>query len=229
MFCMILAGCQSLPSDTPDRSADTSRAIGMELAFERAGGGSDANIYNGHGLATAIIATGMTNVHSTSEQVTLPAVNTVQPPPMPKLEATGGEPAATGQAYSTLRLLGLPADDGALRANNGTFSVNVELRPALRANHRLRLVLDGQPHGPATRGSQLQVVNADRGEHQLAVQVLAGEQVIQQSESHTFTVQRVNTGSPALRPPPPQPKPTPSPAPSAPAPAPQSNSIAAPR
>lgn len=164
-----------------------------------------------------------------SEQVTLPAVNTVQPPPMPTLEATGGEPAATGQAYSTLRLLGLPADDGALRANNGTFSVNVELRPALRANHRLRLVLDGQPHGPATRGSQLQVVNADRGEHQLAVQVLAGEQVIQQSESHTFTVQRVNTGSPALRPPPPQPKPTPSPVPSAPAPAPQSNSIAAPR
>ena len=101
-----------------------------------------------------------------SEQVTLPAVNTVQPPPMPTLEATGGEPAATGQAYSTLRLLGLPADDGALRANNGTFSVNVELRPALRANHRLRLVLDGQPHGPATRGSQLQVVNAARGEQE---------------------------------------------------------------
>ena len=47
------------------------RAIGLELAFERAGCGSDANIYNGHGLATAIIATGMTNVHSTSEQVTL--------------------------------------------------------------------------------------------------------------------------------------------------------------
>ena len=47
------------------------RAFGMELAFERAGGGSDANIFNGHGLATAIIATGMTNVHSTSEQVTL--------------------------------------------------------------------------------------------------------------------------------------------------------------
>ena len=47
------------------------RAIGLELSYERAGGGSDANIFNGHGLATAIIATGMTNVHSTSEQVTL--------------------------------------------------------------------------------------------------------------------------------------------------------------
>ena len=30
-----------------------------------------ANIFNGHGLATAIVATGMTNVHSTNEQVEL--------------------------------------------------------------------------------------------------------------------------------------------------------------
>lgn len=47
------------------------RNIGMDLSYEKAGGGSDANIFNGRGLATAIIATGMTNVHSTSEQVTL--------------------------------------------------------------------------------------------------------------------------------------------------------------
>jgi tripeptide aminopeptidase len=47
------------------------RSIGMELTYERAGGGSDANIFNGYGLATAIIATGMANVHSTKEQVEL--------------------------------------------------------------------------------------------------------------------------------------------------------------
>lgn len=47
------------------------RSIGMELTYERAGGGSDANIFNGYGLATAIVATGMTNVHSTKEQVEL--------------------------------------------------------------------------------------------------------------------------------------------------------------
>ncbi|WP_310599507.1 M20/M25/M40 family metallo-hydrolase [Desulfobulbus sp.] len=47
------------------------RSIGMELTYERAGGGSDANIFNGYGLATAIVATGMTNVHSTTEQVEL--------------------------------------------------------------------------------------------------------------------------------------------------------------
>ena len=47
------------------------RAIDMDLTLEVAGGGSDANIFNGYGLQTAIIATGMTHVHSTDEQVSL--------------------------------------------------------------------------------------------------------------------------------------------------------------
>ena len=47
------------------------RSIDMEVEFAVAGGGSDANIFNGFGLQTAIIATGMTHVHSTDEQVEL--------------------------------------------------------------------------------------------------------------------------------------------------------------
>ncbi len=47
------------------------QSIAMELQLVIAGGGSDANIFNGYGLPTAIIATGMTNVHSTREQVKL--------------------------------------------------------------------------------------------------------------------------------------------------------------
>jgi tripeptide aminopeptidase len=53
------------------RVEEAARSIGMELTYERAGGGSDANIFNSYGLATAILATGMTNVHTTSEQVEL--------------------------------------------------------------------------------------------------------------------------------------------------------------
>nr|WP_320011540.1 M20/M25/M40 family metallo-hydrolase [uncultured Desulfobulbus sp.] len=53
------------------RIAAAAKAVGIELSYEKAGGGSDANIFNGHGLATAIVATGMTNVHSTNEQVEL--------------------------------------------------------------------------------------------------------------------------------------------------------------
>jgi len=53
------------------RIAAAAASIGMNLSYEIAGGGSDANIFNGCGLPTAIVATGMTNVHSTAEQVSL--------------------------------------------------------------------------------------------------------------------------------------------------------------
>lgn len=42
-----------------------------EQSFIIAGGGSDANIFNGFGLPTAIIATGMTDVHTTDENCNL--------------------------------------------------------------------------------------------------------------------------------------------------------------
>jgi tripeptide aminopeptidase len=53
------------------RIAAAAARIGMDLRYELAGGGSDANIFNGCGLPTAIVATGMTNVHSTTEEVSL--------------------------------------------------------------------------------------------------------------------------------------------------------------
>lgn len=42
-----------------------------EIRYERAGGGSDANIFNGNGLQTAIIGIGMDHVHSTAETIDL--------------------------------------------------------------------------------------------------------------------------------------------------------------
>ncbi len=53
------------------RLEEAAQAINLELSFEQAGGGSDANVFNGYGLPTAIIATGMTNVHSTEECINL--------------------------------------------------------------------------------------------------------------------------------------------------------------
>ncbi|MGB4076067.1 DUF4124 domain-containing protein [Pseudomonas sp.] len=139
-----------------------------------------------------------------AQNVELPKTNSVsmQAPSAPPTEP----PAASSAApYTTLQLTGIP-DDEAMRANNGTFSVGVDLQPRLASNHRLRLLLDGKPHGQPSNVPRLQVSNADRGEHSLAVEVLSGDQSIQQSPTVTFTVQRVNTSSPALRPPPPKPK-----------------------
>ena len=151
----------------------------------------------------------------TTENIQLPATNSVSMP-VPSLPTTspadGSDSTASNAApYSMLQLTGIP-DDAAMRANNGTFSVGVDIQPRLSSNHRLRLLLDGQPHGQPSNVPRLQVTNADRGEHSLAVEVLNGDQSIQQSATSTFTIQRVNTSSPALRQPPPPPS-TPKPAP----------------
>ncbi|MDT8440715.1 MAG: M20/M25/M40 family metallo-hydrolase [Desulfuromonadales bacterium] len=44
-------------------------ATGLDLKIRVGGGGSDANIFNGHGIETIILATGMQHVHSAHEQV----------------------------------------------------------------------------------------------------------------------------------------------------------------
>ncbi len=143
-----------------------------------------------------------------SEQVVLPPTNAVQAQPPAKPLKQPAQDEQDG-SYQVLELADLP-DDEALRANNGTFSVSVRLEPRLRPGHSLRLRLDGQPYGQAANVPRLQVVNVDRGEHSLAVDVLAGTKVVQSSAPVSFTVQRVNTSSPALRPPPPAPTPRPS-------------------
>lgn len=99
--------------------------------------------------------------------------------------------------YSLLALSGLP-DDEALRANNGSFTLQVEITPKLAQQHRLQLIIDGNAYGPASTSLSLPVKQLDRGEHHLAVQVLANEQVVQTSAEQVITVQRVHTSSPAL-------------------------------
>jgi len=46
-------------------------AIGHPLTVRAAGGGSDANIFNSHGIETLIIGTGMTHVHTEQESVSV--------------------------------------------------------------------------------------------------------------------------------------------------------------
>jgi tripeptide aminopeptidase len=53
------------------RIRQAGRIAGRNLEFCIAGGGSDANILNSYGLATAIVATGMNNVHTTEESLDL--------------------------------------------------------------------------------------------------------------------------------------------------------------
>ena len=65
--------CLRLAEDAPvvTRISRAAAACGKELRFTIAGGGSDANIFNGRGLPTAIVATGMDKVHTVDERVDL--------------------------------------------------------------------------------------------------------------------------------------------------------------
>lgn len=128
-----------------------------------------------------------------AEQVQLPPTNSVELK-TPSVTEAAAPTAQSSQAYKLLALTDLPSDE-ALRANNGSFSVGVQIEPKLSPSHRLRLLLDGQPYGQASSSIRLQLTNLDRGEHSLAVEVLSGGQSIQQSSPVTFTVQRVHAGN----------------------------------
>lgn len=56
------------------RLATAAKRLNRPLEYIVAGGGSDANIFNSHGLATMILGIGMTDVHTTEESVTLDAL-----------------------------------------------------------------------------------------------------------------------------------------------------------
>lgn len=63
----------SVPAGHPliTLAGEAASAVGRTLRMERTGGGSDANIFNGKGLATVILGIGMQKVHSTEEFIEL--------------------------------------------------------------------------------------------------------------------------------------------------------------
>lgn len=131
-----------------------------------------------------------------AESVKLPVMNTMDAPAASTPASTETTTTTTPDQnlpYSNVRLTNLPTEE-ALRSNNGTFTVGASLQPTLRPGHSLQLLLDGQPYGSPTNVPLLQLTEIDRGEHTLALQVLAGDQVIQQSAPVSFTVQRVANG-----------------------------------
>lgn len=128
-----------------------------------------------------------------AQPVQLPPTNTVGP--QKTVTAPGGSGDTANAPYTILAIGGLP-DEEALRANNGTFDVDVIIQPQLAPGNSLRLRLDGQPYGAPSASTHFTLENIDRGDHSLAVDVLQGERVLQSSTPISFTIQRISTNSP---------------------------------
>jgi tripeptide aminopeptidase len=59
----------SMEDQVVSRTQEAAARLGRTLRYERAGGGSDANIFNSKALTTAIIGIGMDHVHSPAENI----------------------------------------------------------------------------------------------------------------------------------------------------------------
>ncbi|MDF3934577.1 DUF4124 domain-containing protein [Pseudomonas citronellolis] len=144
-----------------------------------------------------------------------PAGAGAQPVDLPPTNTVGAQPPVPGVAsndagkqapYAILAISGVP-DEEALRANNGTFDVDVIIQPQLIPGHSLQLRLDGQPYGAPSTSTRFTLQVVDRGDHSLAVDVLQGSRVLQSSAAVNFTLQRTSTNAPTRKPPPPKPQP----------------------
>ncbi|MCG9968808.1 M20/M25/M40 family metallo-hydrolase [Pelotomaculum terephthalicicum JT] len=63
----------NLPEDSPPVriAVEAARNLGLEPILAKTGGGSDANIFNSKGIATAVLGIGMKKVHTTEEYITV--------------------------------------------------------------------------------------------------------------------------------------------------------------
>lgn len=143
--------------------------------------------------------------HPGADSVDLGPVNTIEPPPPSALEWNNERDRnqSSGQQIAYQRLaITSPANDQAIRANDGTLSLTVETDPPLSGNHLLRAEVAGSPAGDPVPGNgntshQLQLEELDRGSHAISVVVLnARGEVVQRSSPVQVHVQRTSLNQP---------------------------------
>ncbi|SRR6056297_884961 len=105
-----------------------------------------------------------------SERLELQRTNTTPPPPEVDRVIQAEEPKEAPTAWE----VGItsPANETTIPMGPGNFSVSASVRPALGANQRLQLMVDGAAQGEPNQSGSWQLTNVFRGEHTLKVNVL---------------------------------------------------------
>lgn len=73
--------------------------------------------------------------------------------------------------YQALHLLS-PQPEETLRNSNRTINIEVSSEPALLPGHSYQALLDGAAYGPPSRSTRWQIVEVDRGTHQLHIELI---------------------------------------------------------
>lgn len=125
-----------------------------------------------------------------AEPVRLPEINTVETP-KPR---TGEDEASDSTTASTYTLLAIaqPEDGAALRSNNGSLTVAVNVAPRLQPSDRIVLILDGQEVARGTGGA-FALENVDRGTHHLSAAIRNHKgKTLMTSAPVSFTLLRIS-------------------------------------
>ncbi len=121
-------------------------------------------------------------------QIEVAPLNTAAPLAPPAGSATRSA-AGEQEGYDEFRI-SRPGDGEAIRDNAGNVTVDLSVKPNLRAGHKIDLFLDGQSIGGG-KATAITLTDMDRGAHSLqAVVKDAAGRVVARSKSITFTLQR---------------------------------------
>jgi hypothetical protein len=85
-----------------------------------------------------------------------------------------------------------PPNDGVVRNNTGSVTVQLGLDPGLQADHFVTVYLDGKAYRGRFGSSNVELTGVDPGEHRLRAKVIdAKGKTLIESEQVTFTLQRM--------------------------------------
>ncbi len=124
------------------------------------------------------------------KEVTVPPVNSYEPPPVPVAQPNSVPSSADTGYYAQLEVVS-PAEDETIRDNAGNVQIQVAIAPQLRADHRLLLVLDGNATEVEAVNGVFELSNVDRGTHTAAGRVVDRQgNVVIESNPATFNLLR---------------------------------------
>lgn len=137
-----------------------------------------------------------------AEKIQVKPTHTVEPPGAVQQRALQGadRPALAGEAaYKQFDIVS-PANDEAVRSNNGQVGISMSLDPSLQAKHAIVVSVDGEKIGKGSSTS-LQLQNLPRGTHtvQAAVVDATGAELVR-TRTVNFHVLRSRIPTPAAVP-----------------------------
>lgn len=136
-----------------------------------------------------------------AEEIVLPESRTPARPVLPRQPAVSpvadepAEPEPEDEGYQSLEITS-PGAEQVLWNIAGTLDVSLDLQPALRPAHQVRVYFDGEPR--IVNGTSFQIGEVFRGTHNIQVEVVdATGQLMIRSQTHRFYVQQTSILNPS--------------------------------